>query len=384
MAPWRERLVNAVYGRTPGLALIDQNEEPLFHVAMRGSYLFASNDEDSLTRNLSIAEGSREVASFDSQFRPLSLDEAAPGFTLARVDPNRSPHVLTTEIDTHGAKLLLRYVVQEDLPTLPPATLLESSGAVPKSAGVFVSSVWPPTVMSGFSARARQIRDSTAEWLTTRTGSDGLDVQNRIRGPVAFASADWVEVPGYLPFPNLLLTATTHEPNRARDALDKVLQVVLHHGLVRREGTDSTRYQNEAYLNTLSPSLAMAGDQLLLTSTEAYLEDSLGAVEGRVPTVLDRDGFAELQSFAGSEPAAALFYASGAHVAKLGSDLMLALAPKLPPTAADDTRDLLVPAVESLKHFRHIYGRLGLKDVSGTPVGIARIEMRLEPIGSGQ
>ncbi len=383
-APLRERLVNAVYGRTPGLALVDQNENPLLHLAMRGPYLFASNNEDSLTRSLSIAEGSREAATLESQFLPLPLEEPAPDIVIARVGPNGFPHVVTVEIDDYGAKLRLRYVAQENLPTLPPAALFESSRTVPKSAGLFVSSVWPPTVMSGFSARARQIRDSTAEWLTKRTGADGLDVQNRIRGPVTFASADWVEVPGYLPFPNLLLTATADEPNQARDALDRVLQVVLHHGLVRQEGTDSIRYQNDAYLSTLSPSLAVAGDRLLFSSTEAYLEESLDAVEGRVPTLLDRPGFAELERFTGSEPASALFYASGGHIARLGSDLMLALAPKLPPTAADDTRDLLVPAVESLKHFQHIYGRLGLEDVSGTPVGIARIEMRLEPSGNGK
>jgi hypothetical protein len=379
--PWRERLVGAVYGRTPGLALVDQNEKPLLHVAMRGPYLFVSNNEESLARNLAIAEGSRNVTSFESQFRPLPLEEPASGIVVARVGPNRSPRVLTAEIDARGARFRLHYVIQEDLPTLSPAALLEPSSTVPKSAGLFVSSVWPPTVMSGFSKRAGQIRDSTAEWLTARTGNDGLDVQNRIQGPVTFASADWVEVPGYLPFPNLLLTATTDEPNLARDALDRVLQVVLHPGLVRREGTDSIRYQNDAYLSTLSPSMAVAGDQLLLTSTEAYLEDSLGAVEGRVPTIIDRPGFADLEQYSGSEPAAALFYASGDHVAKLGSDLILALASKVPPTAADDTRDLLVPVVESLKHFRHIYGRLGTEDVSGTSVGIARVEMRLEPSG---
>ena len=48
--------------------------------------------------------------------------------------------------------------------------------------------------------------------------------------------------------------------------------------------------------------------------------------------------------------------------------------------AADDARDLLVPAVEKIQHFHRIYGRLDVEGESQT----ARFDLRLDLNDNGQ
>jgi hypothetical protein len=120
--------------------------------------------------------------------------------------------------------------------------------------------------------------------------------------------------------------------------------------------------------------LTTANDRILIASTPRFLEVATAALEGHTPSLNDRPEMAALEAFAGSRPLAALVFAAGKDVAKLGSDLLLKLASDLQSTAADDARDLLVPAVEKIAHFHNIYGRLETDDDLHT----ARFDMRLE------
>jgi hypothetical protein len=345
---------------------------------MRGSYLFASHSKEFLTASLAIAAGTNDRESLEDRIQPLGVDKPTAHFTVALLGPDRSPRLLTAELDSKGVKVCYRYVPQEELPMLPPEELLEPAGSIPKSAGIYFSSVWPPALMAGLSTRLKTLRDKTNAWLSWRTRDTPRTLESELERPVTFAVADWVKVPGHLPFPNMVVLARAKDTDRAFDAFDRVLRASLHGRFARHEAGDPESpfitFTNEGYLGPLAPSMTATGDRILIASTARFLRLSMGALEGHTPSLNDRPELAELEAFAGSKPLAAIVFAAGEDVAKLGSDLLLKLASDLPSTAADDARDLLVPAVEKIKHFHRIYGRLEADEQSET----ARFDLRLE------
>jgi hypothetical protein len=172
--------------------------------------------------------------------------------------------------------------------------------------------------------------------------------------------------------------APVHDEGEASAAADAALRRILHPSLQRTQGRDATAalvvYHDEGRVGAFGPALAARPKQLLLGSSEAAVREALAAAGGLAPCLSDRPELEQLRRFAGEGQLAAVGLLAGPELARLSSELLLALAARLSPTAASDTRDLIVPVAKRLEAVRVVLFRVSVEPGAKT----ARAEWQVE------
>lgn len=365
---WGARLLArsraATYGRTPGIRHAAGGTA--IHVAMRGAYAFASTDERSLTSALALADGTGGVPSFEDAAGGLLVGSAsAPHVGLAVLAKDAPVRAVTATVEPGRLILTHRFHPLENLRVLPGRDLLAPSAALPKSSGAFASIAWPPSLLAGSSEEGRRLRDRLAAWLAETAPAPAVTLTAEVSGPVAIGLSDWLDVPGQLPFPKAVAVAVARDGVAVSAATDGALRRILHPSLQRTEGRAGAAalvaYHNEGRVGALGPTLAALPKQLLLGSSEDAVREALAAAGGLAPCLSDRPELAELRRFAGEDSLAAVGFLAGPELSRLGSEVLLALASRLSPTAASDARELLVPVAKRLEAVRVVLFRVSVE-----------------------
>jgi hypothetical protein len=351
-------------GTTPGLMFLSrQSQAPVFYLAMRGSYVFAAQNEETLVRALSLADGRADAGarSVDAALTLAIGEGPRPHVIHAALDGSAPPRVFSATIERARVKFDYRYPLAAPLPTAPAAGLIATARALPKDTAVFTAAVWPTAVVASHSPSALRLRSSLEEALRALPGAPLKVLDSELKRPVALAASDWIQIAGYPPLPKLTIVAPAKNDVVAMNAGDALLRGLLKsafaRGVVSEDGVNRVVYRHPA-LGEFAPTLAARGQNVFFAANEATLKQDLAAAAGLIPCLADRAEMNDLIQFTAREPVAAVALVPGTELARLGTDLLLALSTKLSPTAAADVRDLLVPVARRFTSTRALVARL--------------------------